>query len=111
MRLDQQARKLEDTILRSAERIDQPMTLKRIIKEALSSFEQCLKGLPAEEREEALALYLDKIRRVTFSFHLAVVHNMAREKFGSSTEPVERKRILKGLSEAMQALAALYRFL
>ena len=110
MRLDEQARELEDSILRRAGRIDQPMTLKRVIREALSSFEQCLKGLPAKEREEALALYLDKIRRVTFSFHLAVVHKIAREQFGRSKESVERKRILKDLSDAMHALAALYRF-
>jgi hypothetical protein len=111
MRLDEEARKLEDRILRRAGRIDQPLTLKRILREALTSFEQCLKGLPAKEREEALGLYLDKIRRVSFSFHLAVAQKMAREEFGSSTEPAERTRILKGLSEAMQALAALYRFI
>jgi hypothetical protein len=111
MRLDEEARKLEDSTLRHAKRIDQPLTLKRIISEALTRFEECLKGLPTEEREEALVLYLDKIRRVTFSFHLAVSEQLAREKFGRSTEPDERKRILKGLSETMRALAALYRFL
>lgn len=112
MRLDKEARKIEETILRRARRMEQPQELKAILREALATFEGSLEQLSSEEeKQEALALYLDRIRRVTFSFHMAVFRKTTREAYGRTENAEVKQHVISVLEEGMKTIARLYRFI
>ena len=110
MRLDEEARKAEEKMLQNARRIEHAPTLKRILKEALPNFERALDTMPPQQREEALGLYLERIRRLTFGFHLVIVEQTAREAFVKADDNEDGAAILVDLHEDMQNVSRLYRF-
>ncbi|MDQ2944629.1 MAG: hypothetical protein M3Y27_01565, partial [Acidobacteriota bacterium] len=91
--------------------IDRSSTLKATLKDALSNFEQALDELAPQEGEEALALYLDKVRRLTFGFHLAVIKRATRGQFGAAVSCDSKRRLLSNHTEEMQRIGKLYRFI
>jgi hypothetical protein len=111
MRLDEEAQKAETQIVGRARRIRDVATLKRILHESLTTFEKALDALPATDREEAFSLYLDKIRKVTFGFHYAILRRSARNQFGRNPSHKTMQSILASHDKNMQEIARLYRFL
>jgi hypothetical protein len=111
MRLDEEAQHLEAKTLKHARLIGNSTALKQVLFNALISFEQVLNGLPPQEREDALALYLDKVRRLAFGFDLALVRQSTRDRFVKTQNLNERQQILSKHAEDMQRIGTLYRFL
>ena len=60
-------------------------SLRKLLRGALGKFEKALSALPAEQRAVAESLYLDRIRKVTFYFHLAMQTEVATQKARGST--------------------------
>jgi hypothetical protein len=110
MRLDEEAQKREEGI-RGARAIQDVSKLREILHGALAGFEESLKALPPQDREAALSLYLDKIRRITFGFHVAVLKETARSEFGKNPTREAIKEIAKVFSEEVGRVSRLYRFL
>jgi hypothetical protein len=111
MRLDQEAQKAEERILEGAIEIDDVATLKRILNECLTAFEKETNALPKPERDEALSLYLDKLRKVTFSFHYTILRRAADKQFYSSPSNEAIEPIVAQHRENFYDLGRLYRFL
>jgi hypothetical protein len=110
MLLDEEAQSLENRILRHARKIEDVPKLKEILQDALPDFEESLKTLSKEDREAALSLYLDKIRRVTFGFHLAMLQQTARSEFRVDPTHHASRAILNRFDEDMRRVASLYCF-
>jgi hypothetical protein len=111
MRLDEEAQKAEERILQHAQRMEDVPTLKRILREGLAGFEQALDALSPQEREAALSLYLDKIRKITFGFHFAIFERSARAEFFRNPTRERMQAILARSAEDMDKIASLYRFI
>lgn len=70
----EEVRSLEKKIRTSiGDEISMPADLKRLLARGLAKFEESLNALPAEQRERAVRLYLDRMRSVTFELHMAVL--------------------------------------
>jgi hypothetical protein len=111
MRLDEEAQNTEESI-RNARRIEEVPALKEILQEALTNFEEALKTLSPDDRERTLGLYLDKIRRITFGFHLAVLKQNAKRDARKGSESSEALRgALEHYGEELQRIGRLYRLL
>lgn len=111
MTLDEQAQDLEQRTLKHARQVPCSASLREILKEALESFNKLLNQLPPSEREEALASYLNKVRKVSFGFHLALIKRDASERYLETTDRETQGNILRGQAEEMQRIGRLYRFL
>jgi hypothetical protein len=111
MRLDQEAQKAEEEILGHARKIKDVAALKRILHECLATFEKALAGLPQADREEALGLYLDKIRRVTFSFHYVTLKRAAYKEFGRKPSREAMRTIVARHEKDVEDISHLYKFL
>jgi len=110
MLLEEEARKREEGIQHARE-IEDVSTLKRVLHESLTAFENMLNTLPPSDRQEAFSAYLNKIRKVTFGFHLAVLRQTARREFGKNPTRDVMQSILARSAEKMQDIAHIYRFL
>jgi hypothetical protein len=110
MLLDEEAQRTEEGI-RSARKIRDVPALKEILHGALAGFEDSLKALSPQDREAALSLYLDKLRRITFGFHAAVLKRMAKTEFESNPSREAMQDIIKDYDRKMGRIARLYRFL
>lgn len=110
MRLDEEAQKTEEGI-RGARRIQDVPKLKEILHGALAGFEESLSALSPQDREAALSLYLDKIRRITFGFHVAVAKLTAKNEVGANPTREAMQEVTKDYDNEMGRIARLYRFL
>lgn len=110
MLLDEEAQRTEENI-RSARKIQDVPTLKEILRGAMAGFEESLKALSPQDREAALSLYLDKIRRITFGFHVAVLKGAVRSEFRKSPSREAIQEAVKAFSDEMGRVSRLYRFL
>lgn len=111
MRLDEEAKQAEESIVGSARRIKDVATLKEILRDSLVTFENALDALSTPEKEEALSLYLDKIRKVTFGFHSVILRRTARKQFVNNPSRGAMHTIVDRHGENMQDIARLYKFL
>jgi phage protein U len=113
MRLDEEAQQTEERIRNRPRKIQDVPTLKGILLEAMRGFEESLKALSPEEREAALSLYLDKIRGITYGFHVAVLKRTAKSEFRKNPNPTREamQEIIRDSAEKMACIARLYRFL
>ena len=85
--------------------------LKAILKIALAEFEKALDALPQNEREVASSLYLERIREVSFTFHLAVLRLRAgSDALNNPTREALRAR-LEQYGKELQEVAELYQLL
>ncbi len=85
--------------------------LKAILAKALAGFEKTLNALSPEKRQVALSLYLEEIREVSFTFHLAFL--AMRAKSDASINPTrERLRTrLEQYGRELEETAKLYELL
>src|ERR1022692_2994769 len=98
MLLEEEARKREEGI-RNAPKIRDVTALREVLRESLAAFEKMLNALPSDDREEAFSVYLNKIRKVTFGFHLAVLRQTARNEFGSNPTRQAMQAIIERSAE------------
>jgi hypothetical protein len=86
-------------------------TLKKIIRDAVQALEKSLDNLPAKERETAYSLYLQKIRNLTFPFHLAVIAFTVRNQSRKESTREALQALLNWYREEFKRLSELYRYL
>lgn len=87
-------------------------TLKRILREALEALEKELATIRPQSRTAVLTLYLDRIRKVAFDFHLATIKLKTRNVFLSQSITRENMNaVLARYGEDLQRVAMLYRYL
>jgi hypothetical protein len=83
--------------------------LRTTLRGALRKFEEALNALPIEQRTVAESLYLDRIRKLTFHFHLAMQTEVSTQK----AKAAHRRDLAQVLSENEAAsfeIARLYGF-
>ena len=111
MRLDEEAKRLEKQLLGTAPRIKDVATLKTVLHSCLTTFENEVDKLPIDKREEALSLYLDEIRRVTFGYHAAILLQGIRQKFHCNPLRQNIRPFAEQHSRQLGEIAKLYQFL
>jgi hypothetical protein len=84
---------------------------KRVLRDGLSGFEELLKKLPANDRQAALRLYLDRIRYVTFSFNLSVLKMTVKARSRGFSSRKEMQEALSRAKKDFDDLARLYKLL
>jgi len=113
MSLDDEAKRLEQTMLGRARKITNVGELRQTLRQCLAAYEEAVDSLPREDREEALSLHLDRIRRVTFSFHYALLQRSAKREFRSLRNPTRtamREHLDRHDAETRR-IAETYRFI
>jgi len=112
MLLDEEIRTFEDELQHPIRgKIRDAATLKEILREATQALEKSLEGLPADIRDEAYCLYLQKVRKLMFPFHLAVVSVIAKKKSRKESNREALQALLDWHSEEYDRLAKLYHYL
>lgn len=111
MRLQEEAQETEENMLRHARPIQDVPKLREVLREALGGFEESLKALSLDDREAALSFYLNKVRRITFGFHVAVLKLAARSELGKNPTREALQHIIEDNAEKMERITRLYRFL
>ena len=111
MHLDEEAQRAEEEIVGRARRIRDVGTLKKVLHESLATFEKALEDLSTADREEALSLYLDRIRKVTFGFHYAILRRKARGRFRRNPSREAIHTIVEQHDKNMREIGRVYRFL
>jgi hypothetical protein len=86
-------------------------TLKDILRKGLAHFEELISELPNHQREATMSLYLQKIRKVAFEFHLAVLKMNAKNNYPRFASREDMQARLKTYQEDLQKVARLYQFL
>src|ERR1017187_1511742 len=84
-RLHESAQMTEERLLRRSKPMPDVADLKRTLREGLTAFEAFLRKLPPQEQEEAIIAYLEKVRKVTYSFHFVVVERAGIAKFNKTS--------------------------
>lgn len=88
MRLTQAAIEETENNLRGTKQAVRDTTaLKRILRDGLAAFENDLRELTPDNREEVLNLYLNKTRKLLFSFHFALCSHNAKARFRKISRP------------------------
>jgi len=85
--------------------------LEEIVRKSLNAFEGALSALPSDERDEARRIYLNKIRKLTFGFHLALVRDKARKEYAQNPTPETMGMLIGRSAGEIQRIGRLYRFL
>jgi hypothetical protein len=111
MRLEEEARQEEEKLVGNVRHIPELTMLEETLRQSLPAFEKALCMLPSEEREIARRTYLNKIRKLTFGFHLALVRQKARKDYSGNPTPEEMGTILGRSAAEMQRIGRLYRFI
>ena len=113
MSLDEEAQHLEQTMVGRARKITNVGELRQVLRQSLAAYEKAVDALPREDREEALSLYLDRIRKVTFGFHIAILRLSARRRFRSLRNPTRdlMREHVDQHDDEMHRVARIYRFL
>lgn len=109
---DEESLKLEQEIRNlPPEEMIAVATLKEILRNGLACFEELITELPNHQRDATRSLYLQKIRKVAFEFHLAVLKMNTKNNYPRFASAEEMRARLKTYGEDLQEVARLYRFL
>jgi hypothetical protein len=115
MRLDEEARKLQRQIEDPSvdgqpDLSDLPdaAELRAILRNGIFEFEESLKGLPPDQQEVAYILYLQKIREVTCTMHIAVDSLVDKNKLGNDMPGEEMFAELVNVVPSWHYIAHLY---
>lgn len=111
LELEEEAKKEEEKVVGKVRTIPDLKTLKQIIRGSFAEFEKALDELPSDEREEFWRIYLNKIRKTTFGFHLALIRHNARKAYAENPSPETMGRMLGKSAGQMQRIGRTYRFL
>jgi adenylate kinase family enzyme len=85
--------------------------LKAILGNALSGFEKVLNALAPNEREVALSLYLERIREVSFIFHLAALKLRTKSDASEDSTAEALRARLEQYRKELEETAELYQLL
>ena len=85
--------------------------VKDALQEAIPQLEATFESLPSPAKEVAQSLYLQKIRSVSFGFHLAILKLKAKAEFRGNPNRDAMQTFLTRFDEDSEKLARLYKLL
>jgi hypothetical protein len=86
-------------------------SLKAVLRDGLTDFEEMLKPLSDQHRQAALSLFLEKMRETALQFHLAVLKLFFKNELMDSPTPAKARELMSRCEEDMKRIARLYKLL